>query len=214
MYFVISVLPISITSGAPPPASVASNFFRWSPHVWYWTSTVTPGCCFSNCAVAASTIGCHFSDCASVCSQTVMLSAAVPPEAVEAIAARAAPTRTTAPIMRALLMGDSPKRVERRCASLLVPLWLAGNGRRTRLLVYTTLPRFGTVAQAPEDVKTTLGSLGRPKFSFKPHVCSPKMKTAQVHVCAVLGQVVLTKSVRYCRRPRFSCVTSLYRSPR
>ena len=33
MYFVISVLPISMTSGAFPPASVASNFFRWSVHV-------------------------------------------------------------------------------------------------------------------------------------------------------------------------------------
>jgi hypothetical protein len=35
LYFVISVLPISITSGALPPASVASNFARWVPHVWY-----------------------------------------------------------------------------------------------------------------------------------------------------------------------------------
>ena len=39
MYFVISVFPISMTSGALPPASVASNFARWVPHVWYWTST-------------------------------------------------------------------------------------------------------------------------------------------------------------------------------
>ena len=31
MYFTISVLPISITSGVLPPASVASNFCRWSP---------------------------------------------------------------------------------------------------------------------------------------------------------------------------------------
>ena len=33
MYFVISVLPISITSGAVLPASAASNFVRWSPQV-------------------------------------------------------------------------------------------------------------------------------------------------------------------------------------
>jgi hypothetical protein len=39
MYFVISVLPISITSGVLPPASVASNFWRWLPQVWYWTLT-------------------------------------------------------------------------------------------------------------------------------------------------------------------------------
>jgi hypothetical protein len=43
MYFVISVLPISMTSGALPPASVASNFWRWSVQFWYWTSTVQPG---------------------------------------------------------------------------------------------------------------------------------------------------------------------------
>ena len=42
MYFTISVLPISITSGVLPPASVASNFWRWSPQFWYWTSTVQP----------------------------------------------------------------------------------------------------------------------------------------------------------------------------
>jgi len=43
MYFVISVLPISITSGELPPASVASNFCRWSLQFWYWTSTDVPG---------------------------------------------------------------------------------------------------------------------------------------------------------------------------
>jgi hypothetical protein len=40
MYFVISVLPISITSGVVAPASVASNFCRWVFHCWYWTSTL------------------------------------------------------------------------------------------------------------------------------------------------------------------------------
>ena len=43
MYFTISVLPISMTSGVLPPASVASNFWRWSPQFWYCTSTVQPG---------------------------------------------------------------------------------------------------------------------------------------------------------------------------
>jgi len=43
MYFVISVLPISMTSGVFPPARVASNFWRWSPQFWYWTLTVQPG---------------------------------------------------------------------------------------------------------------------------------------------------------------------------
>ena len=43
MYFVISVFPISMTSGALPPASVASNFCRCVVHCWYWTFTSTPG---------------------------------------------------------------------------------------------------------------------------------------------------------------------------
>ena len=43
MYFVISVLPISMTSGALPPASVASNWVRWFVQSWNWTSTPTPG---------------------------------------------------------------------------------------------------------------------------------------------------------------------------
>ena len=76
MYFVISVLPISITSGALPPASVASNFCRWVFHCWYSTLTLTPGCCASNALfAAATTVG--QPDCASTCSQTVMLSAVV-----------------------------------------------------------------------------------------------------------------------------------------
>jgi hypothetical protein len=144
-----------MTSGALPPASVASNFFRWSVQVWYCTSTVTPGWDFSNWSLAAFTIGAQFSAWASTCSHTVMLSAFVPPEAVDATAARATPTRTAAPMMRALIMGDSPKRIGRRCASLGVPAWPTGNRRRSRLLVYTTLPRFGTVAQEGKDVKTS-----------------------------------------------------------
>ena len=35
MYFVISVFPISMTSGAVFAASVASNFCRWSGQSWY-----------------------------------------------------------------------------------------------------------------------------------------------------------------------------------
>ena len=116
MYFVISVLPISITSGAFPPASVASSFCRWLPQVWNCTLTVTPGWAFWKWAFAALTIGCQLAACASVCSQTVMLladRADVPPDADDAMTARATPTRTTALMVRAL-MGDSPKRIERR----------------------------------------------------------------------------------------------------
>ena len=76
MYFVISVLPISITSGTLPPASVASNFCRCVFHCWYWTLTFTPGWCFSNALFAAATTFGQ-PDCASTCSQTVMLSAVV-----------------------------------------------------------------------------------------------------------------------------------------
>src|SRR3954471_4726771 len=79
MYFVISVLPISMTSGVLPPASVASNLLRWSPQVWYCTSTFTPGCFDSNSWLAAAT---RFGqpDCASTCSQTVILLAAALPD--------------------------------------------------------------------------------------------------------------------------------------
>src|ERR671926_405527 len=48
MYFVISVFPISMTSGTLPPASVASNFWRCVFHCWYSTLTFTPGCAASN----------------------------------------------------------------------------------------------------------------------------------------------------------------------
>src|SRR5207302_9732686 len=75
MYFVISVLPISITSGPPPPARVASNFCRWSPQFWYWRFTVVPGWSDWNFCVAAATTSGQ-PDCASTCSHTVMLLAA------------------------------------------------------------------------------------------------------------------------------------------
>ncbi len=70
MYFVISVLPISMTSGVSFPAIVASNFWRWSPQLWYCTSTFQPGLAFSNAVfAAATTLGQPFW--ASTWSQTV-----------------------------------------------------------------------------------------------------------------------------------------------
>src|SRR2546423_5268324 len=102
MYFVISVLPISITSGVLPPASVASNFCRCVFHSWYWTSTFTSGCCFANAAFAWSTEDCQ-PDCASTCSQTVMLLAVVffvAPIVPAAIAAAPTAARQRATLMR------------------------------------------------------------------------------------------------------------------
>ena len=72
MYFVISVFPISMTSGTLPPASVASNLPRWSGHVWYCTSTVVPGCAFWNAAFVDDTRSGQ-PVCASTWSQTVIL---------------------------------------------------------------------------------------------------------------------------------------------
>ena len=59
MYFDVSEFPISITSGASPPASPASNLVRWVPHVWYWTSTSMPGCLAWKSFVAEATISGH-----------------------------------------------------------------------------------------------------------------------------------------------------------
>src|SRR6266480_2942786 len=102
MYFVISELPSSITSGASPPASPASNFWRWLPHDWYWTSTSTPGCCALKVLLAVATASGQ-PLCASTMSQTTILSACpfdVPPLAVVAatasVAARTAATRNRA----------------------------------------------------------------------------------------------------------------------
>src|SRR2546423_12682533 len=96
MYFVISVLPISMTSGVLPPARVASNFWRCVPHVWYCTVTVTPGWLCSNWEFAADTIGAQFAACASVWSQTVMLFAAACSRPVTEAAAEAATASVTA----------------------------------------------------------------------------------------------------------------------
>src|SRR4051812_3784455 len=102
MYFVISVLPSSITSGTLPPASVASNFWRWVFHCWYSTLTLTPGCCASKVLLAAATTFGH-PDCASTCSQTVMLSALVffaAPSVAAVTAAAVTATRQRATMMR------------------------------------------------------------------------------------------------------------------
>src|SRR5215469_6707532 len=96
MYFVISVLPISMTSGVLPPASVASNFWRCVPQVWYWTLAVAP-VSFWNCALAAATIGVQFAACASVCNQTVIDFAFVAPETPPAAIANTSAARATKP---------------------------------------------------------------------------------------------------------------------
>src|SRR5581483_3152943 len=96
MYFVISVLPISMTSGVLPPASVASNFCRCVPHDWYCTFAVAP-VSFWNCAFAAATIGAQFAACASVWSQIVMLLALFAPETPPAAIAKTSAARATKP---------------------------------------------------------------------------------------------------------------------
>src|ERR671933_1603004 len=93
MYFVISVFPISMTSGTLPPASVASNLPRWSGHVWYCTSTLTPGCAFWNAAFVDATRSGQ-PDCASTWSQTVILLADA--RAGESVRAAAVETATRA----------------------------------------------------------------------------------------------------------------------
>src|SRR3954471_15291797 len=105
MYFVISVLPISITSGVLPPASVASNFCRCVFHSWYWTFTLTPGWAFSNAAFAAATAFGQ-PDCASTCSHTVMLSAVaffVAPIVPATTAAAPTAARQRATLMRLII---------------------------------------------------------------------------------------------------------------
>ena len=71
MYFVVSVLPSSTTSGGVLPASAASSLVRWSGHVWYCTLTSVEGCFALNAVVAAATASGH-PCCASVCSHTVI----------------------------------------------------------------------------------------------------------------------------------------------
>src|SRR4029453_5328779 len=104
MYFVISVFPISTTSGALPPASVASNLARCVVQFWYCTFTLTPGCCFSSAAFAAAPTPGQ-PDCASTWSQTVMLAVdrLVAPVALVATATDRTAARTAAPMMRAFI---------------------------------------------------------------------------------------------------------------
>jgi hypothetical protein len=59
MYFVVSVLPISTTSGTVPAASDASSLARCSVHCCSSTFTWTPGCFAWNAAVAASIAACQ-----------------------------------------------------------------------------------------------------------------------------------------------------------
>src|SRR5919198_2132075 len=156
MYFVISVLPISMTSGAFPPASVASNFCRWVPQVWYWTFTFTPGWAFSNRAFAAATMGAQLSACASVWSQTVMLFAeafCVPERATAAVDAATATTAAATAMMRTFI--DEPPRGvdDGPLRPLLWPTWGSSDSRG---LVYTTWPLRGSVSHIEISVKTNL----------------------------------------------------------
>src|SRR5436309_102655 len=102
MYFVVSVFPISITSGASPPARAASSLVRCVPHVWYCTSTSTPGCLPWKSFVAEATISGQ-PDWASFWSQTVILFAAAlePREDVLPAAVEAATASTTAQVAAA-----------------------------------------------------------------------------------------------------------------
>src|SRR5437763_13698238 len=102
MYFVISVLPISITSGPPPPASVASNFCRWSPQFWYWAFTVVPGWSAWNFGLAAATTTGQ-PDCATTCTHIVIELAApcfVAPDDTDVAAAATTATRPRTTMMR------------------------------------------------------------------------------------------------------------------
>src|SRR5262245_23860002 len=163
MYLVISVLPISITSGTLPPASVASNFCRWVPQLWYWRFTCTPGCFAWNAAVAAAVIGFQLSAVASACSQTVMLCALafdVAPNAVEAATASAAMSRAAA-TMRFLIETSNERRWTACCAA--TP---RGGGRRERAygrqLVYTTLPPRGRLAHLAQGCQDHFAASSSP----------------------------------------------------
>src|SRR5262245_35435323 len=136
MYFVISVFPISMTSGAVLAASVASNFCRWVGQSWYWTLTFQPGWSFSNCAFAAATTSAQ-PDFASVWSHTVRLFAAFAwvaagPEtaapAVEAATA-SAPTTSASQMVRPFMF--APSRVLDGLDSLRLP-WPVGVNRPAR----------------------------------------------------------------------------------
>src|SRR3954453_2483112 len=156
MYLVISVLPISITSGVFPPASVASNLLRWSLQDWYCTSTVVPGCLLSNSALAAfTTFG--QPDCASVCSQTVILLAVawsltfVRADAVEAASASVA--RTAAAAKRRTFIDGLPLTRSRACGccALLRVAGSAANGRTIGLYHLATARTFAHFSAGCQD---------------------------------------------------------------
>ena len=107
MYLVVSVLPSSITSGALPPAIVASNLVRWSVHVWYWTSTFTPGCSFWKSFVAWATVSAQ-PFWASFWSHTVIDVAFDAPLAVDAATASA--TATIVAATRRIFIAPPPGR--------------------------------------------------------------------------------------------------------
>jgi hypothetical protein len=139
MYFVISVLPSSITSGALLPASDASNFVRWSFQVWYSTLTSTPEWLASNLLLADFTAPSQFC-LASSCSQTRSVVAcaawgdakragiafaAATPSVSETQTAAAATTRT-------LIEASSQRRRDGRACRQLVNTTCLGAEARTQ----------------------------------------------------------------------------------
>src|SRR5437764_13314585 len=146
MYFVISVLPISITSGLLPPASVASNFCRCVPQVWYCTSTFTPGWACWNAAFAAATIGAQLSAFASTWSQTVIVAVVflvaphVEPATTAARVATVAKSPTAASVR---LFIDKPPNALAGPSPIRVMVWLRG-GRAWLIGLY----HFATGAKA------------------------------------------------------------------
>src|SRR5690349_10538527 len=141
MYFVISVLPISMTSGVSLPAMVASNFCRWSVHCWYWTFTDQPGFAASNLLFAAATrSGQPF--CASTWSQTVGVWAfAFWPLAVALAATTPSTAAAAITAITRYLMPNLPRAVDAR-AVRPEGLWPRDAGRpAVRRVVYTNRPR-------------------------------------------------------------------------
>src|SRR5262245_28191623 len=162
MYFVISVFPISITSGELPPASVASNFCRWLPQVWYCMLTDVPGWSFSNWeltwATSATQSGLLVT---SVCSQTVTVLAAAllfAPETPPTAIARASAATTEPTTRMCRLFMSEPSRA----LAGLSPLHAARcAGAPSGGLVYTTSP------PGPEGSHTTR-RLSRPILDRRP----------------------------------------------
>src|SRR3954452_8765948 len=128
MYFVVSVLPSSTTSGGVLPARAASSLVRWSGQVWYWTLTAVLGCLTLNAVVAAATASGH-PCCASVWSQTVidagsgallllLLVVAPEPPLLHAASATAASAATETSFVRSTGTSSSRVRSARRVRTL------------------------------------------------------------------------------------------------